>query len=73
MEFDTRPLYEEDQVLTVYDMTAVLNGFICQYNELPKWRIIKRREMRVAVEMMYALLAWLNKGKKLDGVKAVSK
>lgn len=71
--FAERPLYEESQVLTTYDVIAVLNGFIHQHNEIPRWRFIQRIKMRVVIEMMCSLLAWLDNGKKMDGTKAVSK
>lgn len=65
---DPRPVYEADQVVTVYDLFGLRNGYIYQYHHTPRYRFIKRWQFRVGVGICNEVLHWLSHGKPLDGI-----
>lgn len=66
---DPRPVYEYDQIVTIYDIQAIRNGYIYQYNDMP-WHAFSRRLMfRVGVGVCNEILRWVAHGKPEGGVK----
>jgi|WetSurMetagenome_2_1015567.scaffolds.fasta_scaffold542284_1 hypothetical protein len=69
MAIDPRPLYEADQVLTMYDIMAIRNGYIMQYQNAPWYWFRKKWMFRLGVGVCNEFLHWLYHGKPVDGVK----
>jgi hypothetical protein len=61
--FENRPLYEEEKVITMYDINAILNGYIYQYRAVSKWNMYLRWKFKVAVSVAQGILQWLEDGK----------
>lgn len=70
---DPRPVFEADQVLTVYDILAIKNGYWYQYRHTPWYHFTKRYQFRAAVGVCNEMLHWLAHGKPLDGIKCGGK
>lgn len=70
MGFDTRPVYEADQVITEYDIVAIRNGYILQYNETHWWNIKRRFILRVGVGVCSEFLSWIRDGKPQYHIKS---
>lgn len=68
-QYDPRPLYEADQVVTVYDIAGIRNGYAHQYNNTPWFRLKKRFMYRVGIYVCDEMLHWLHHGKPVDGIK----
>lgn len=65
---DPRPVFEADQVLTIYDLFGLRNGYIYQYKFTP-WYHFKRRLMfRIGIGVVNEMLHWLAHGKPAGGV-----
>lgn len=65
---DPRPVYEADQVVTLYDLMAIRGGYIEQYRRTRMWEFRRRFMLRAAVGVCNELLHWLHHGKPLNGV-----
>ena len=62
-----KPLFEADQVLTFYDIYAIRNGYVFQYEKLPWYAYQKKFMFRVGIGVCNELLHWLSHGKPEDG------
>jgi len=69
MQIDPKPVYEYDQVLTQQDMLALLNGFVYQFNKLPRWRVWQRLQLAVAINVTVKMIAWLKNSKQTEVIK----
>lgn len=65
---DPRPVYEADQVLTVYDLIGIRNGYIYQLKRTPPWNEERRYLMKAGVIVCEEMLHWLHHGKPPKGV-----
>jgi hypothetical protein len=66
---DARPVFEADQVVTIYDLIGVRNGYIHQYQATPWFRFSRRFQFLVGVGVCNEMLHWLSHGKPYGGVK----
>lgn len=66
---DPRPVYEADQVLTLYDISAIRNGYIYQYQHLPWFELKRKWVLRIGVGVCNEMLHWLAHGKPQNGIK----
>lgn len=66
---DPRPVYEADQVFTVYDVVAIRNGYIYQYHNTPFYEFQKRLKFQAGVGVCNELLHWLYHGKPANGME----
>ena len=64
--FAEPPVYKPDQVITPYDLVAVRNGFIYQYNTAPFWRFIFKYRMLIGIGTIDSLIRFLGNNKKGD-------
>lgn len=67
--FAQPPVFKTDQVFTFYDIEAVRNGYIYQYQGTSKYNLKRRWMLRVGVGVCNELLHWLAHGKPQNGVK----
>jgi hypothetical protein len=65
--FEHRPLYDENQVITIYDLNAVRNGYIYRYNSTRWYRLYDRLKYLIGVAVCNELLHWLVHGKADHG------
>jgi len=65
---DPRPVFEYDQVLTVYDLLGVRNGYIYQYQHTPWYRFQTRFKFLAGVGACNEMIHWLAHGKPVGGV-----
>ena len=64
---DPRPVFEHDQVVTVFDIQAIREGYIHLYQTTP-WHAFNRRWMlRVGVGLCNEILHWVAHGKPQGG------
>jgi hypothetical protein len=63
MEFDPRPVYEGDQVITMYDLIAIRNGYVYQYQESKWYQVVRKFKFRAGVGVINEILHWLSHGK----------
>lgn len=66
---DPRPVFEADQVLTVYDLFGLRNGYIYQYQRTPWYNFRRRLMFQIGVGVVNEMLHWLAHGKPQGGVK----
>lgn len=64
MAINPRPVYESDQVVTIWDLVAIQNGYILQYRATRWWECMRRFKFRVALGALMEIEAWLKSGKK---------
>lgn len=65
---DPRPVFEADQVLTLYDIMGIRNGYIHQFQNTPWYKIERRWMLRLGVAVCNEMLHWLAHGKPPNGV-----
>lgn len=65
---DPRPVFEADQVITIYDLIAVRNGYIYQFTRTPWFDVRKRLKFQAGVGVCNELLHWLHHGKPANGI-----
>lgn len=65
---DPRPVFEADQVLTLYDIMGIRNGYIDQYKKTSWLNFERRRLLRTGVGVCNEMLHWLAHGKPPNGV-----
>lgn len=66
---DPRPVYEADQVLTVYDLIGIRNGYVWKLRHTPWYDAPQRFIYKIAVNVLNEMLHWLAHGKPPGGVK----
>ena len=67
MQIDPKPVFEQDQVLTFYDLMALRNGYIFQYRRTPWYQFKNRLKFRAGVGVVNEMLHWLAHGKPPGG------
>lgn len=66
---DPRPVYEADQVVTIYDLMGLRNGYIWQYQHTPWYHFQRRWLFRVGIGVCNEIMHWLAHGKPAGGVQ----
>lgn len=59
-----KPLYEWSQVITINELLVAYKDVRDHHNSLPWWQFIRAYNDRVALFVLYELIAFLSKGKK---------
>lgn len=70
---NTRPLYEEDQVVTYRELLMMRNGCIYQYEATKFWQWKERLKIRASIGCLEAMLVWMKNGKNLVRIEGGSK
>lgn len=65
---DPRPIFEADQVLTLYDIMGIRNGYRYQYHNTPWFRFRRRQMFRIGIAVCDEMLHWLAHGKPPNGI-----
>lgn len=65
---NSRPVYEADQVLTVFDLVGIRRGYVHQYRRTPPWDVNRRTMLAIGVQVCDEMLHWLHHGKPSKGV-----
>lgn len=65
---DPRPVYEADQVLTIYDLVGIRNGYVYQYRRTPPWNLERRFLLQAGIGVCNEMIHWLHHGKPPNGV-----
>lgn len=63
MENMGRPVYEEDQIVTMYDLNKFRAQCLFLYNILPWWRSRTRASAKATVVFIDELQDWVARGK----------
>lgn len=66
---DPRPVFEADQVLTLYDIIGIRKGYAYQLENTPWWNFSRRWMFRVGMGVCSEMLHWLAHGKPANGVQ----
>lgn len=65
--FDSRPVFEYDQVLTCNDLESLAKGFLYQYRYMNKWyNWYERFKLKVAIGTITTIHLWIHSGKKTE-------
>lgn len=70
---DPRPVFEADQVLTIYDLFGIRNGYIYQYKKMPWFNFRRRYLLRIGIGVCNEMIHWLNHGKPSNGIQCKGK
>ena len=62
---DPRPVFEYDQVLTEWDLKALYNGFLFQYQHTHWWQFETRKQLAVALRVCISMMNWMKTGKQV--------
>jgi len=66
---DPRPVFEADQVLTLYDLIGIRNGYIHQYKNTSWFNFDHRKRLQVGIVVCTEMLHWLAHGKPANGIE----